>query len=289
MYRVRRMEGHRARVGCLAWNSHMLSSGGRDRLIMQRDIRAPEDVVSTLTGHRSEVFTCFCVCIYPKLRLKKRKCTWCLRKLKAIETLAMPTKITLQVVNPYDSEHFWRRCNWQDNGTKLGTSNKRRRCSVKCVVEVGKPFHATLSPQESFPMQLCGLKWSPDDRELASGGNDNQLNIWNSSSTSPVVRFQGHLAAVKAISWSPHQQSLLASGGGTADRCIRFWHTATATEISSIDTGTPRTASRHNFLSCLYRNGGKLSSIPQLRGCVGVESLEQMLRILQDATSLQTP
>lgn len=25
--------------------------------------------------------------------------------------------------------------------------------------------------------QVCGLKWSHDDRELASGGNDNQVCI----------------------------------------------------------------------------------------------------------------
>lgn len=25
--------------------------------------------------------------------------------------------------------------------------------------------------------QVCGLKWSHDDRELASGGNDNQVHV----------------------------------------------------------------------------------------------------------------
>ena len=49
------MEGHRARVGTMAWSSHMLSSGSRDRAILQRDIRVPEDYTSRLTGHRSEV------------------------------------------------------------------------------------------------------------------------------------------------------------------------------------------------------------------------------------------
>lgn len=49
------MEGHRLRVGALAWSSSMLSSGSRDKSILQRDIRAQEDYVSKLSGHKSEV------------------------------------------------------------------------------------------------------------------------------------------------------------------------------------------------------------------------------------------
>ena len=51
------MTGHRGRVGTMAWNSHLLSSGSRDRNILQRDIRAPEDFQQKLLGHRSEVRT----------------------------------------------------------------------------------------------------------------------------------------------------------------------------------------------------------------------------------------
>lgn len=53
--RVRTMEGHRLRVGALAWSSSQLSSGSRDKSILQRDIRSQEDFVSKLTGHKSEV------------------------------------------------------------------------------------------------------------------------------------------------------------------------------------------------------------------------------------------
>ncbi|KAJ4878783.1 Protein FIZZY-RELATED 2 [Raphanus sativus] len=52
--------------------------------------------------------------------------------------------------------------------------------------------------------QVCGLKWSYDNRELASGGNDNKLLVWNQHSTQPVLRYCEHTAAVKAIAWSPH-------------------------------------------------------------------------------------
>eukprot|EP01018_Ginkgo_biloba_P033623 Gb_41288 [translate_table: standard] len=137
--KVRTMGGHCTRAGALAWSSHILSSGSRDRNILHHDIRVQDDFVRKLVGHKSEV---------------------------------------------------------------------------------------------------CGLKWSHDDRELASGGNDNQLLVWNQQSTQPMLKFSEHTAAVKAITWSPHQHGLLASGGGTADRCIRFWSTATNTLLNCVDTGS---------------------------------------------------
>ncbi|XP_051554098.1 fizzy-related protein homolog isoform X3 [Myxocyprinus asiaticus] len=141
------LEGHSARThsvsllspGALAWNGEQLSSGSRDRVILQRDVRAPPPVERRLQGHRQEV---------------------------------------------------------------------------------------------------CGLKWSPDHQHLASGGNDNKLLVWNSSSLLPVQQYSDHLAAVKAIAWSPHQHGLLASGGGTADRCLRFWNTLTGQALQSTDTGS---------------------------------------------------
>uniref|UniRef100_A0A8C5HHC1 Fizzy-related protein homolog n=1 Tax=Gouania willdenowi TaxID=441366 RepID=A0A8C5HHC1_GOUWI len=133
------LEGHSARVGALAWNGEQLSSGSRDRVILQRDVRTPPSAERRLQGHRQEV---------------------------------------------------------------------------------------------------CGLKWSPDHQHLASGGNDNKLLVWNSSSLLPMQQYSDHLAAVKAIAWSPHQHGLLVSGGGTADRCLRFWNTLTGQALQSTDTGS---------------------------------------------------
>lgn len=90
----------------------------------------------------------------------------------------------------------------------------------------------------SHKQEVCGLKWSPDYQHLASGGNDNKLYIWNTHSTEPMLTYSDHIAAVKAIAWSPHQHGLLASGGGTADRRIRFWNTITGRPLQCVDTGS---------------------------------------------------
>jgi len=86
--------------------------------------------------------------------------------------------------------------------------------------------------------EVCGLKWSPDGSLLASGGNDNLLNIWEGSKVSdtPKYSLNQHQAAVKALAWCPWQSGLLASGGGTADRTLKFWNTSTGQCVNSIDT-----------------------------------------------------
>ena len=98
-----------------------------------------------------------------------------------------------------------------------------------------------ISRIEGHKQEITGLKWSFDDKYLASGGNDNKLMVWSrnhSRLTEPIYKFSSHKAAVKAIAWSPHQSSLLASGGGTADRCIKFYNTQVGVETQSIDTGS---------------------------------------------------
>eukprot|EP01006_Ploeotia_vitrea_P060181 TRINITY_DN75446_c0_g1_i1.p1 TRINITY_DN75446_c0_g1~~TRINITY_DN75446_c0_g1_i1.p1 ORF type:complete len:495 (-),score=30.89 TRINITY_DN75446_c0_g1_i1:398-1882(-) len=85
--------------------------------------------------------------------------------------------------------------------------------------------------------EVCGLRWSYDGSQLASGGNDNVLNIWDHTRWDRSrLSLRSHCAAVKALGWSPHQNNLLASGGGTQDRTLRFWNTSSGTCLHSIDT-----------------------------------------------------
>ncbi|KAJ2346256.1 substrate-specific activator of APC-dependent proteolysis [Coemansia sp. RSA 2618] len=116
---------------------------------------------------------------------------------------------------------------------------------------------AIVSTYYGHSQEVCGLRWSPDRTQLASGGNDNMLLIWDTRYTPldsrvpsyhpdiaagprgfrrPLFRLTEHSAAVKALAWSPAQSGLLASAGGTDDRCIRLWDTQTGRQQSSHDT-----------------------------------------------------
>jgi cell division cycle 20, cofactor of APC complex len=94
---------------------------------------------------------------------------------------------------------------------------------------------ALVARLETHDQEICGLKWSPNGQQLASGGNDNLLCIWDANFRLQH-RLTAHQAAVKALAWCPFQSNLLASGGGSADRCIKFWNTTTGALLNSIDT-----------------------------------------------------
>jgi len=96
---------------------------------------------------------------------------------------------------------------------------------------------------KNHTQEVCGLAWSPDGSYLASGANDNTLCLYDNASTmsanaQPRHILNEHQAAVKALAWSPHERNLLASGGGTADRCIKFWNASSGSLMNSVDTGS---------------------------------------------------
>ncbi|KAF2127998.1 meiosis-specific APC/C activator protein AMA1 [Dothidotthia symphoricarpi CBS 119687] len=93
--------------------------------------------------------------------------------------------------------------------------------------------------------EVCGLEWRADGAQLATGGNDNMVNIWDARSlTAPKFTKTNHRAAVKALAWCPWQSNLLATGGGSNDRQIYFWNTTTGARINHIATDSQVTSLR---------------------------------------------
>ncbi|CAB5320268.1 unnamed protein product [Rhizophagus irregularis] len=90
--------------------------------------------------------------------------------------------------------------------------------------------------------EVYGLKWNSNGDQLASGGNDNRVNIWDARASTPRLTKNNHVTAVKALSWCPWQNHILASGGGSYDRHIHFWNVSSDARVKSIDTGSQVTS-----------------------------------------------
>ncbi|KAL6946870.1 hypothetical protein ACO0QE_001722 [Hanseniaspora vineae] len=88
--------------------------------------------------------------------------------------------------------------------------------------------------------QVCGIDINEEQGhiQMAVGGNDNTCSIWNITDISnPVFQYNlFHKAAIKAVSFCPWAKNLLATGGGSKDRCIRFWHTGSGVLLKEIKT-----------------------------------------------------
>ncbi|ODM89259.1 Fizzy-related protein [Orchesella cincta] len=122
---------------------------------------------------------------------------------------------------------------WSGNNIFSGSKD---RC-VK-VMDVRAPECGAVHSYSGHKQEVCGLKWSSFNSSLASGGNDNAVMLWSLHARKPIMTLKEHEAAIKGLSWSPHSRHVLASGGGTQDRCIKFWNTITGSCVASIDTNS---------------------------------------------------
>ena len=86
--------------------------------------------------------------------------------------------------------------------------------------------------------EICGMKWSADDKRLASGGDDNLLMIWDVRKEEPERKFSSHTSAIKAIDWSTYKYGYLISGGGTRDMTLKLWNINNMTLVDSINTSS---------------------------------------------------
>lgn len=115
------------------------------------------------------------------------------------------------------------------------TSGSRDRRILHRDVRMPDSFFERI---ETHSQEVCGLKWNTDANKLASGGNDNMVYVYDGTLPSPVLKFEEHTAAVKALAWSPHKRGILASGGGTADRRLKIWNVNKGMKINDVDTGS---------------------------------------------------
>lgn len=153
------------------------------------------------------------------------------RSIKIWDLAAMKCKAAL----PYDvHEARISALAWNGRDANLLASGSRDSNILEHDLRV---WQRPLCKLHGHSQEVCGLRWSPEGMQLASGGNDNCLCVWDIGSTTPrFTRPNYHVAAVKAIAWCPWQSHMFATGGGTADKCIKFWDSITGDCVKSYQT-----------------------------------------------------
>jgi denticleless len=77
------------------------------------------------------------------------------------------------------------------------------------------------------------VQWRSDDQQIASGGSDYKIRVWDSSSGQAIRTFGGHRGTPRTIAWDPDGRgNLLASGG--RDGAIHVYDTRTANDTDAV-------------------------------------------------------
>ena len=178
---------HALRVGALAWNAHVLSSGSRDRLVLHRDVRvASQKPFRRGQGHRQEV---------------------CGLKWSGD---GGPGNASLA-----SGGNDNKVCIWDLRGTRRGRFGGS---TTSLTAGVG-----------SGPGGSIGSGTGVGSSTTAGFEDGGDVPLW---------KFHEHTAAVKALAWDPHIAGVLATGGGTQDKHIRFWNVVTGAMLNELDTGS---------------------------------------------------
>ncbi len=244
--RLRTMNGHSARVSALAWNDHVLSSGGADTKITNHDVRVASHLIGTLQGHGGEVCGLSWSQDGSKLASGGNDNVCCVWESRATTT-ATP-RLRLTESKAAVKALGW--CPWQRN--LLATGGGQEDCCIRFYnTNSGRMSGATETDS-----QVCSLQWSPHTKEVLTShgfvrpsastenhppprnivhGLSNKLVLWNYPTMTQVTEFTGHTDRVLHTALAPEGTMVCSA---CTDERLRFWTLVEKSQIRGIEMGS---------------------------------------------------
>lgn len=211
---LRKMKSHKARVGSLSWNTHVLSSGSRAGEVHNHDVRAAEHHLNTAKMHTQEV------CGLKWNGDGRYLASGANDNLVCIWDSTMNTSndpkplFVLREHNAAVKALAW--CPWQHNLLATGGGSSDR------LIKLWNANNGNLLQSHDTQSQVSALMWSKNYKELISshGSEHNQLTVWKYPEMVKSSDLIGHAGRVLGMTMSPDEDTLASIG---ADETIRFW------------------------------------------------------------------
>jgi cell division cycle 20, cofactor of APC complex len=208
--KLRSMGGHTDRVGAMAWNRHILTSGSRDSNIIHHDVRIAQHDIATLSGghqqevcglswsHDGEVLASGAndnvLCLWDATRYTEPRYR-CTDHQAAVKALAW---------SPHERHLLASGAGTADRTIKFWNSSTG---ALLNSIDTGS--------------QVCALQWNPYEKEILSshGYSRNQLSLWKYPSMTKIKDLEGHSSRVLHMACGPTGTVVSAA----ADETLRFW------------------------------------------------------------------
>ncbi len=232
--KIRNLNGHESRVSALAWNNYILSTGSKDSLIMNHDVRIKEHIIHKFhQGHTKEVCSIKwdlennmlasggndnLVCIWD-VKSKSSHSTNSIWNLIEHSNELSCTPITpMYILNQHEAAVKALAWNPWKRGV-LASGGGKKDHSIK----FWNTENGTLINSYDTGSQVCQLIWNKYEKELISshGYSKNQISIWSYPKMNKVVDLVGHMNRVLYLTMSPDGCTLVS---GSSDETLRFWN-----------------------------------------------------------------
>jgi cell division cycle 20, cofactor of APC complex len=229
---VRTLRGHAGRVASMAWNQHWLTSGGRDSLILQHDVRAANHLVSRYKAHEQEVcglkwnddgtslasggnenYLCIWDAAMSMSNSRNRN-----RRSSNHHATDVSPRLILKKHKAAVKALDWCPFNRGLLATGGGTADR--------TIKLWNSNSGAMLRSIDTGSQVCSVVWSKHQRELCSshGFSENQLILWkygSRSSLTKVKELTGHTARILSLACSPDGSTVVSAAG---DESLRFWN-----------------------------------------------------------------
>ena len=210
---MRSMKGHEARVGALAWNGHLLSSGSRDSVVVHHDVRVAKHQVGVLRGHVQEICGLKWNPEGTQLASGGNDNQCCIWDLSS--SAQQTPRYTLTEACAAVKALAW--CPFQRNTLATGAGTADRH--IRFYNSASGQLLQSIDTQS----QVTSLQWAKGgERELLSshGFSKNQLAVWKFPSLLKVAELEGHTSRVLHTAVSPDGGMVVSAA---ADETLRFW------------------------------------------------------------------
>ena len=225
---IRTFTGHTDRVGSIAWNNHILTTGSRDSKILHRDLRAPEQFISSSQLHMQEVCGL----------------AWNINENKLASGGNDNSVFVYDNVNPKPThkinEHTAavKALAWSPHtrgvlATGGGSADKR--------LKIWNINNSTKIKEVDTGSQICNIIWSELTNEIITshGFSRFHLTCWDYETLSPIAILKGHTFRVLHLALSSDGTTVVSGAG---DETLRFWKLFEKQETKSTLSSRPKSA-----------------------------------------------